>query len=133
MLAAPFMTRNGLRMMSQENLEILANWEVVAVDEKRLGVQGFRSFAEDRVKTWFKPLTDGAWAMCVLNGTNAARQVTFDWKSEPESDTFARRSTHFASSIDHVRDQWAKKILGTPGEPLAAKMPVRDVLMLRLN
>ena len=42
MMAAPLISGNDLRSMSSQTLGILANKEVVAIDQDSLGIQGFR-------------------------------------------------------------------------------------------
>jgi alpha-galactosidase len=103
------------------------------VDQDKLGIQGFKYSAKDGVEVWFKPLAGDAWALCLLNRTNAARTVTFDWKAEKVNDAFAKRDARFDSTVYALRDLWTKKDLGTTKEPLKAEVPSRDVLMLRLN
>ena len=46
MLAAPLISGNDLRHMSKETSEILMNKEVIAVDQDRLGIEGFRYSSE---------------------------------------------------------------------------------------
>ena len=67
MLAAPLMAGNDLRNMSKEPWEILANTEVIAVDQDPLGIQGFNIPPAMDWKSGSNPSSDGAWAMCVLN------------------------------------------------------------------
>jgi alpha-galactosidase len=132
MLAAPLISGNDLRSMKQETLGILTDKDVIAVNQDKLGVQGFKYSAKDGVEVWFKPLAGDTWAMCVLNRTNASRTVTFDWKAEKVDDSFAKREARFDSTAYGLRDLWTKKDLGTTKAPLNAEVPSHDVLMLRL-
>ena len=133
MLAAPLITGNDLRKMSPATLEILANKEVIAVDQDKLGVEGFKHSEKDGVEIWFKPLNDDAWAMCVLNRSNAVQKVAFNWQSETVADDLSKREAKFATTTYGLRDLWAKKDAGTTKEPLTAEVPGHDVLMLRLS
>jgi alpha-galactosidase len=133
MLAAPLIAGNDMNNMSAETREILTNPEVIAVDQDKLGVQGFKYSAKDGVEIWFKPLADGNWVMCVLNRSTNAKNVTFDWKSEKVNDTFAKRDANFSTTTYSLRNLWTKKEAGTTKETLAAEIPGHDVLMLRLG
>ena len=133
MLAAPLIAGNDLRQMTPEVSAILLNRGAIAVDQDALGVEGFCYSAKGGIEVWFKPLTDGAWAMCVLNRTARPQKFFFDWKAEPVADAFARRSAQFESTVYRVRDLWTRQVLGTTAEPLNAEVPSHDVLMVRLD
>ena len=133
MLAAPLISGNDLRHMSNETAEILLNRDVIAVDQDKLGVEGFRYSSDGILEIWFKPLTDGDWAMCVLNRSPRPQKVQFNWKKEKVSDDLSRRETQFDTTVYQLRDLWTKKDLGTTEDILNAELPAHDVLMLRLD
>ena len=133
MLAAPLIAGNDLRNMSQETLAILTNPDVIAVDQDRLGIQGFKYSTVDNVETWFKPLSDEAWAMCMLNRGTNAQSVSFDWKAQKVTDDVSKREAGFERTTYAVRDLWTGKDLGTTEDPLKAEIPGHDVLLLRLS
>jgi alpha-galactosidase len=132
MLAAPLISGNDLRSMSKETLEILANKEVIAVNQDALGVEGFKYSAKDGVEVWFKPLSNDAWAMCILNRGTNSQPITFNWKNETVTDDLSKREAKFDATTYGVRNLWTKKDIGTTAEPLTAEVPGHDVLMLRL-
>jgi alpha-galactosidase len=132
MLAAPLIAGNDLRTMAEATARILTNAEVIAIDQDRLGVQGFRYIAEDGIEIWFKPLAGENWAMCVLNRGSAPRRVRFDWRSEPVADDFSKRRAGFDTTVYRIWDVWTKGDLGSTRETLTADVPGHDVLMLRL-
>jgi alpha-galactosidase len=119
--------------MSKETLEILANKEVIAVNQDALGVEGFKYSAKDGVEVWFKPLSNDAWAMCVLNRGTNSQPVTFNWKNETVTDDLSKREARFDTTTYRVRDLWTKKDPGTTQKTLNAEVPGHDVLMLRLD
>jgi alpha-galactosidase len=133
MLAAPLIAGNDLRTMSKETREILINKDVIAVNQDKLGIQGFKYSAKDKMEVWFKPLSNDAWAMCVLNRSTNSQPVTFNWKNETVTDDLSKREARFVTTTYKVRDLWAKKDLGTTAEILTAEVPGHDVLMLRLD
>jgi alpha-galactosidase len=133
MLAAPLITGNDLRKMSKETVEILTNKDVIAVNQDTLGIQGFKYSANDGVEIWFKPLSDDAWAMCVLNRNTEPKSVSFDWKKEKVADDFSKRDARFDSKTYSLRNLWTKDDAGTTGNTLVADVPAHDVMMLRLT
>ncbi|HZL12902.1 MAG TPA: glycoside hydrolase family 27 protein [Verrucomicrobiae bacterium] len=133
MLAAPLISGNNLQSMSKETLDILANKEVIAVDQDKLGVEGFAYSTNDNVEIWFKPLSDDSWAMCVLNRSTEPKQISFDWKNEKVADTFSKRDAHFDTTTYSLRNLWWKQNAGDTSKILRAKIPGHDVLMFRLD
>ena len=132
MLAAPLIAGNDLRDMTPETKAILENREAIAVDQDSLGIEGFRYSSADSVEVWFKPLTKGDWAMCLLNRSVKAKRVSFNFADESVSDSLSRRDTDFGKILYALRDIWTGKVLGTTNGPLEADIPGHDVLMLRL-
>jgi alpha-galactosidase len=133
MLAAPLIAGNDLRTMSEDTREILINKDVIAVNQDPLGIQGFKYSSKNKVEIWFKPLSNDAWAMCVLNRGTNSQPVTFKWKKETVTDDLSKRQAKFGMTTYNVRDLWAKKDLGTTAQTLTAEVPDHDVLMLRLD
>ncbi len=133
MLAAPLISGNDLRTMSDETRRILTNHEVIAVDQDGLGIQGFQYSAKDGVEIWFKPLSNGDWAMVILNRSTEGRRVSFDWKSENVTDTLSNRGAGFNTTTYKLRDLWAGRDAGTTERTLSADVPPHDVLMFRLR
>ena len=133
MLAAPLIAGNDLRTVNGVTLETLTNKDAISVDQDALGVEGFVYSAKDGVEVWFKPLSNDAWAMCILNRNKAAKQVAFNWKNEKVADTLANRSAAFDTSTYAIRDVWGKRGCGTTETALAGEIPGHDVLMLLLS
>jgi len=133
MLAAPLISGNDLANMAPTTLAILDNKEVIAVDQDKLGVEGFPYSTNGNVEVWFKPLAKGDWAMCALNRGKEPQTITFDWKNEKVSDSFSKRNAHFSERTYHLQNLWTKEQAGTTREPLTAQIPGHDVLMLRLK
>ena len=133
MLAAPLISGNDLQNMPKETAGILMNKDAIAVDQDRLGIEGFQYSSDGVLEVWFKPLVDGDWAMCVLNRSDRPQKVRFDWKKEKISDDLSKREAQFDTTTYKVRDLWTKQDAGTTGETLNAELPGHDVLMFRLN
>jgi alpha-galactosidase len=134
MLAAPLIAGNDLRSMSEETLAILTNREVIAIDQDPLGIQGFKYRDEGDLEWWFRPLADEDWAMLVLNRGAEPVDVSFDWSREAVRDELSGREAYFhRGRVFALHDLWTKADLGTTREPLVARVPGHDVLMLRLE
>jgi alpha-galactosidase len=133
MLAAPLIAGNDLRSMPPSVRSVLTNRDAIAVNQDSLGVQGFRYAVRDSVEIWFKPLTGGDWALTFLNRATSPRPVSFDWVHEPVADTLSKRDAQFATTRYQLRNLWTQQNAGTTARPLAATVPARDVLMLRLR
>jgi alpha-galactosidase len=133
MLAAPLIAGNDLRSMPANVHDVLTNHDVIAVNQDSLGVQGFRYAVRDSVEIWFKPLVGGDWALTFLNRATTPRSVAFDWARETVVDSLAKRDAQFATTRYQLRNLWTKQSAGTTARPLAATVPARDVLMLRLR
>lgn len=131
-LAAPLMAGNDVRKMTENTIEILTNQEVIAVDQDPFGIQGFRYSADEGVEVWFKPLSDGDWAMCLLNRSSEAQKIRFEWGSHCVIDSLAKRQIEFNKTTYQVRDLWQKKDLGTTREEFSRTIPSHDVALLRL-
>jgi alpha-galactosidase len=132
MLAAPLIAGNDLNAMSKETREILTNKEAIAVDQDVLGVQGFKYDAKDGVETWFKPLSNGDWALCFLNRKDTPQKIDFDWAQNKVIDDVSKRDAGFDKITYRVRNIWTKSERGTTQKILRAEVPAHDVLMLRL-
>jgi alpha-galactosidase len=132
MLAAPLMAGNDIASMTKETKEILTNREAIAVDQDALGVQAFRYSVKDSVETWFKPLSNGDWALALLNRGKASREVVLDWLAMPVSDDLSGKSTSFDKISYKVRDLWLKKEVGTTKKAFKRALPAHDAIMLRL-
>ncbi len=133
MLAAPLISGNDLRNMTKETAETLMNKDVIAVDQDKLGIEGFRYSSDGVLEVWFKPLAGGDWAMCVLNRSTRPQKVFFNWKNEKVGDDLSKRDTTFDTTVYRIRDLWTKADSGTTEKPLNAELPGHDVLMLRLQ
>ncbi|QIX60131.1 glycoside hydrolase family 27 protein [Hymenobacter sp. BT18] len=133
MLAAPLITGNDIRTMSPQTQAILTNKEVVAINQDKLGVQGFRHSAKDSVETWLKPLNGGNWAVTFLNRSRRPQPVTFDWKATPIVDSLSKTELNATKTTYKVRNVWAKKDAGTTKKAFQATVPAHDVIMLVLR
>ncbi|MDP4285052.1 MAG: glycoside hydrolase family 27 protein [Bacteroidota bacterium] len=66
-LAAPLITGNDLRHMSDDTRDILTNKEVIAIDQDPAAKEGYKLTDEGDREVWVKPLADGSWSVLLLN------------------------------------------------------------------
>jgi alpha-galactosidase len=73
-LAAPLMLGNDVRMLPRDISALLANRDLIAVDQDPLGRQGKRVAQAGDTEVWAKPLADGSVAVAFFNkGVRAHR------------------------------------------------------------
>jgi alpha-galactosidase len=122
MMAAPLMAGNDLRNMPENVLNILANKEVIAVNQDLLGVQGYKIRDEGKFEIWLKPLQGGDKAICFFNRSD--KEVVTDY---PVMDMLQMESTF------SVRDLWEKKSVITQNGALSVAVAPRSVKMYRVS
>lgn len=123
MLAAPLMAGNDLRNMDKEVLEILTHDELLAINQDKLGKQGYKHTDEGDIEVWVKDLEGGDKAVCVLNRGEEAVDWSLKWNQLlPEGSTTYR-----------VRDVWERKDMGsTTDESYTFQLGVHGVQVVRL-
>jgi alpha-galactosidase len=131
-LVAPLMAGNDLRKMTKETNAILVNKEVIAIDQDKLGMEGFKYKDKDSLEVWVRPLENDDWAVCFLNRSAKPKQVNFDWKDELISDTLFRKTMNAKDYTYKLRNLWTKASAGDTQKPLHATLASHDIIMLRL-
>lgn len=120
MLAAPLLAGNDLRSMSEATREILTNREVIAIDQDKLGRQGFRIKQDGDLEIWKKPLSDGT-AIAVFNRGAAPAKTKFLWLE-----------VGIQNTPKQVRDLWAHQDIPVEAE-YSAEVPSHGVALLRVR
>ncbi len=80
MAASPIILGNDLRTMTPAIKALVANREVIAVDQDPLGVQGRRVSQTGKTEIWTKRLADGSTAVALFNRGDAAATMTVRWQ-----------------------------------------------------
>jgi alpha-galactosidase len=123
MLAAPLITGNDLRNMSDEIKEILTNRNLIAVDQDSMGRQGFKVWDDGNFEIWQKPLAGGDIAVCLLNLEIGDKKFTVEWDN--------MRLKGLEGKY-RVKNLWKDTVQGNTGEIFTVTVPARDVVMYRL-
>jgi alpha-galactosidase len=79
MLAAPLIAGNDLQAMDADTRAILTNRRVIAVDQDALGRPGRRLRRDGDLDVWVRPLSDGAWAIMLLNRGRTSLPAKVQW------------------------------------------------------
>lgn len=132
MLAAPLISGNDLRNMTPETKAILINPDAIAINQDTLGIQGFKYAVKDSVETWLKPLSEGKWAVCLLNRSKTPRNIELDWKTLSVTDSLSQRVLDTSNDTYKLKDIWQNKEIGDTRKTLKALIPAHDVLCLKL-
>jgi alpha-galactosidase len=133
MLSSPLFTGNDYRKMSKETLAILTNKELIAINQDKLGIQGFKYAVEDGVEVWVKPLSGGNWAVTFLNRTDAAKKINFDWKKNTVKDVDFGYEADFAKSTFKLKNLWTNKEAGNTKKNFTAELASHDCITLKLS
>lgn len=129
-LAAPLMAGNDIRNMKPEVKEILTNPEIIAIDQDKLGKQGFKWWTVNDCEVWVKYLDNREVAICIFNRSKEVKSFDFDWKKYNNI-----YHDNIGFNIDgslKVRDLWKKKEIGTTSQPLKLELQPHDVTVVKL-
>jgi alpha-galactosidase len=80
MLAAPLILGNDLRVLTRETVALLANRDVIAIDQDALGRQGKRVAQAGNGEVWARPLADGSVAVAFFNKGDQSAAVAVSWE-----------------------------------------------------
>ena len=133
MMSAPLMTGNDLRKMPKEVVNIFTNKEIVAIDQDKLGIQGFPYVTKDSLEVWVKPLENDELAVCFLNRSLKAMPVLFDWKSYPIIDTLSKLNVDFSTTKYAIRNLILKKDAGSTTKVFKENLLPHEAVLLRLK
>ena len=124
-MAAPLISGNDLRSMTQATKDILMAPEIVAVDQDALGKQGTRVWvggSGNWLNIWSKQLSGtNVRAVALFNGTTAAASITVNWSQ-----------ISLPAGNATVRDLWARTDLGSFNNSYTVSVPAHGTVMLKI-
>jgi alpha-galactosidase len=120
LLAAPLLSGNDPRTMSQATHDTLMNSEVIAIDQDKAGRQGSRVTKDADKEVWTRHLANGDLAIGLFNRGDSAATITATW------------SDLKLSGNHKVRDLWQHKDLGSMKDSFAAQVPSHGVVLIRI-
>jgi len=133
MLAAPLISGNDLRSMTNETLAILTNTEVIAIDQDPLGIQCLKFLDSGNLQVYAKPLQNNELAICFLNRGESSISLDFNWKDFPVRDAFSGKNFEFGNKEYKIRDLWLHKDVGSTGIPYKQIIQAHETILLRLS
>ena len=137
MMASPLILGNDVRNMSDETKAILTNRDLIAINQDKLGVQGLRFLIREGLEYWFKPLSNGDWAMTIFNPTRQPLSCSLNWQDFNLTDEeVSKRSTAFDQNVYKIKNLWTGRMEGktTLKSKIERKVsvPAQDVITYRL-
>jgi len=133
MMASPLIAGNDFRKMSKETLAILTNKELIAVNQDKLGIQGFKYSAEDGLEVWVKPLSDNNWAITFVNRSDVTKKINFDWKKHNIKDVDFNLEVNFNATVYKIKNLWENKAIGNTKKTFVSNLASHDVITLKLS
>jgi alpha-galactosidase len=122
LLSAPLLLGNDIRSIAPETLAIVANAEVIAIDQDSLGRQARPVVRQADKEIWVKPLADGSLAVGLFNRSTASVQWSVPW-------------SHLGLTAPpaSVRDLWKHADLQPASDAIAAEIPAHGVALFRVG
>ena len=120
-LAAPLMIGNDVRNLSRDATALLANRELIAIDQDAQGRQGKRIAQVGDTEVWARPLADGAMALAFFNRGNQGAPVAVSWQQLG------------IDGVRQVRDVWWHESMGRANNNYVVYLTPHTSLLLRLS
>ena len=121
-LSSPLFIGNDPRKMDSYSIETLTNKEVIALNQDPLGIQASKVKDEGDFEIFAKPLSDGSWAVALLNRSSAAQDMTVNWQNDLGV---------IWNSVS-VRDLWEHADKGTFSKSYSTNVPSHGVVLIRV-
>ncbi|MGH9598260.1 MAG: glycoside hydrolase family 27 protein [Terracidiphilus sp.] len=121
LLAAPLFSSTDVTKLSADQLAVLTNREVIAVDRDPAGIQGRRISQTGPMEVWAKPLSRGRMAVGLINAGQAPFPITVNF-----------REIGYSRPV-RVRDLWEKKDLGVFKGSYTATVAKHGVVLIEIQ
>jgi len=121
LLSAPLLIGADMSQLDPFTFNLLANDEVLAVDQDALGRQAARVSKDGEAEVWAKEMADGSKAAGLFNRGEGEMKVTVSWASLGLSGRL------------RVRDLWQQKDLGQFNGSFTATVPRHGVCLVRIG
>jgi len=123
MLDSPLLVGADVRHLDSDSLETLTNKEVIALNQDSLGKPATRVRDDGLVQIFAKELSDGSWAVALLNRGSATADVTIS----------PRHDLQLEWDRYGVRDLWKHKDMGPYDIPFTTEVISHQARILRLT
>ncbi len=123
MMDSPLLTGTDVRNMDAYTKETLTNKEVIALNQDALGIPATRISSVNGLEIFAKELSDGSWAVALLNRGSATADITISM----------RKDLHLPWNKYSVRDLWQHADLGTYDIPYTAEVISHETKVFRVR
>jgi alpha-galactosidase len=120
LLTAPLLIGADMSQLDPFTFNLLANDEVLAVNQDALGQQASRKAKNGETEVWAKDLADGSKAVGLFNRGEGAAETTVQWTDLG------------LTGPCQVRDLWRQKDAGTHADSFTATVPRHGVCLVRI-
>ena len=122
LMAAPLLAGNDIRNMNKSIKEILLNREIISVNQDPLGKQAKRISDDGDSEVFAKPLTDGSWAVGLLNRNDLEnKSIRITWNELGISGKWS------------VRDLWEHEDIGSFSDYFETKVKPHQCVVIRIT
>jgi alpha-galactosidase len=121
LLSAPLLIGCDMSRLDWFTFGLLANDEVLAIDQDALGKQAYQAIKTDDYQIWIKDLADGSKAVGIFNTSNKYQTITLNRK---ENDLAA---------YTRIRDVWQQKYVVGIWPNYIAKVAPHGVILLKMS
>jgi len=119
--ASPLLIGCDLTQLDDFTLSLLANDEVIAINQDPLGQPAHRVSRDRNLEVWARPLEDGSMAVGLFNRGELPAEITARW------------SDLKLSGEQRVRDLWRQQDLGTHTGTFSAQVPRHGVVLVKVS
>lgn len=133
MMASPLMAGNDLGTMSPEIKSILTNSEVIALDQDKLGKQGFCYRDNGDYEIWIKKLDGNEKAALLLNRGDEEKTVQVDFNVLLKANDNYWSNEAFKLEDYKVRDLWEHKEVPMNKTVAYLTLPPHSVKVFRFS
>ena len=121
LLASPLLIGCDMTQLDDFTMNLLANDEVLEVDQDPLGRQAARVAADGQLEVWAKDMEDGSKAVGLFNRGENEALVTAKW------------SNLGLTGKQTVRDLWRQKDVGAFANEFRASVPRHGVVLVKVS
>lgn len=121
-LSSPLLTGTDVRHLDQYTLQTLTNREVIALNQDALGIQASRVAVDGEMQVFAKPMSDGSWAVALLNRGGPTIDYAFDW----------RKVLGLSWKKAKIRDLWQPQDKGVFDQEYQVEVIGHEAKVLRL-
>ncbi len=110
MLASPLAMTNDLSHLTQDDLDILLNKEIIAIDQDPLGKAAQRVVCDKDRQVFVRTLADGSHAVAILNPSDRTVKTTINFASLGLQGKYTVRDVWKHADISRNAARWQGKV-----------------------